>query len=606
MAKNSDEIIGFSNYQDNFPANSFAPFNNLSPPDSPEKVITNFQTCAKVESYFSLWEFLPTIDLNSISSSYLRHRCLDLIRNLLASNHLEPQQKSVLEKTVLYYSNRNPNTKFSRIFFRHILTLLLVCASMLFSFYLSIFFFLLVVSIAFFQLKVIQIFTVISINSTFSQVLLDIARLENVLKEFSNALKLLKQIHVVQKAFFTHQAQSFQYNYTHLANLKQCLTGSYYEIFTSLQTKSDFLSMRSSGFRRDEMICTLSVGDILCQIYKENGDNVNDLDFESMSLDSFKMWHCLVTCQYSEYLEIFVKILYQNLLLPQPHFKQLHFIQNLRSKGIFQDSEYEDGYLDQLVYLTKSDVFSSDLNANNPPTNASYDERDNCDKIDLILQCCIFKLRKLKDMGENEREAEIQFLKLNLENALDGVKNLTKSSCVETNIPTSFSQYKAEGGNDSAENELILPKSNALEVPDSIEVVYEGVSLAENISRNDLFYEKEDQSNFDTAATKSVLRELKCVLANKSVKNKSENEAITTRVDTPQDTMRESLEHTDTDAITNSTASSPTRICENTDSQLKDRTERLLDQNLINLAILNSGRSMELEQTVIGDHFDSD
>ncbi|KAI6652008.1 hypothetical protein LOD99_4553 [Oopsacas minuta] len=529
------------------------------------------------------WKYLPMINVEFLVSSYARVKSIELIQRMLSSRHLDKQQKFVIENTIISPLYIDSRYTVSNILLRHLLTVLIVLATWLFNFYL----FLTVLSLTSLYL-IQQIFKqqfdlIFRINRTFTKVYEELNNFEKLVDELSIALKLLKQIQIVEKATFNVRTipQNKTYN---LTKLKHFMTDLYSSMFFDLQNKTFSLPIQDLHFHSDELICTIERDEIYNRVYDEVPVNVPELSVTKMSLDSFNIWHCLLTCQYGEYFQILVGIIDRNLQF-QYSLKWLTQEMEIIQKFDVPNFNATLNSLSNLISFVKLDLFALNLKDRNISKEfcpRKESKIDSLDKIDYILQCCILKIRNLKELDNNDSVPEFRCLKFSLENAIEGIETIGKlSSSISTQLNTTIDEIEVNIPHNINEREIIIPKSNPLEVPASDEIIFEGVSHDKaDINKNNIFLEKEEYIN--TGAARTVLKELKCVLANKQILKTDENQ---TKSNTSP--IKEVIP--DTSCIAKIQSFQPNAA-----------------QNLLNFAILNSSQNLKLSQTVIGDNSDSD
>ena len=528
------------------------------------------------------WRYLPMIDIEILSSSYARVKSIELIERIISSRHLDKQQKFVIQNTILSSLGTQPH--FYNILLRHFLSVLVILSSWILSFYL---FLAVLTLIAFYLISQIcknPNFLIFTIKTTFTKVLEDLCIFEKLVDELSVSLKLLTQIQIIEKATFSMKTTQQQNVFT-LNKLKQLMTDLYSNLFFTLQTKTSFLPIQNVPFDKDELICTLEREDILNRIYQEIPDNLNELCFTKMSLDTFKFWHCLLMCQFGEYLHILVSIIDRNLQIQNSESwltQQMEIIRYGHSLRI-PEHEAKLNSLTQLTTWARLDLYSLNCRDRNDLPKERFCPRKDCrletlDKIDFILQRCLLKVRNIKDSESNCSVGELRSLKFCLENVIEGVENLGKPSPLQPS--ESKIEPVDETPKDQTGNELILPTSNLLEVPQSEEIIFEGFSREEEprIDRNHSLLQKEEYIN--TGAARTVLKELKCVLADKQILKTEDN--------------------LDVNEITSVSYRTSDDSCKMKSQSFQPTSA----QNLLNFAILNSAQSNRLEQTVIGDDSD--
>ena len=426
------------------------------------------------------WRYLPMINLEMLASSYARVKSIELIKRIISSRHLEKQQKFVIQSTILSSLETQPHLY--SILFRHFLSVLLILSSWILSFYL---FLAVLTLIAFYLISRIYRnpnFLIFTIKTTFTRVLEDLYNFEKLIDELSVSLKLLTQIQVIEKATY-HMKTNRQRNIFTLNKLRQLMTDLYSNLFFRLQTKTSFLPLQDVPFDKDELICTLEREDILNRVYQEIPDNLNELCFSKMSLDTFKLWHCLLICQFGEYLQILVAIIdrkLQNQNSGSWLVQQMEIIRYGHSLRV-PEHEAKINSLTQLTTWTRLDLYSLNSKDRNDLPKEFCPRKDSkletLDKIDFILQRCLLKLRNIKESESNCTIEELRSLKFCLENAIEGIDNLGKPSLLQ---PTEAKiEPVDEITKNQTENELIIPTSNPLEVPQSEEIIFEGFSREE-------------------------------------------------------------------------------------------------------------------------------
>ena len=569
-------IPAYTEWEDGFYGHTFSQTESVIKP-----------TQQSVENSF-IWNMLPVVNLKLLLSAYARNKSLELLQILLSSRYLDKQQKFILENTILSTSTLKMNPSLNNIIFRHLFAAVLILAVSLLDFYLFLIAFTLIIFYLLSQTH--KLFLVISIKNAFTRVTAEFSTFENILDELSIAIKLLTQIKIVQKATFNTQTIS-QQNSTNLNILKKYLTNLYSNLFFELQHKTLSFPLTDIPIYQDELICTLEAENIFYRVYDEAPDSIQDLCVSKMSLDSLKLWHCLLTCQYGEYIEILAQLMDRNLQCYNSENWLLQQMAVLRNVRLIEYALYIStlNSLTQSISLAKLDLFAlniTDRGSLSKDLSKGNTRHYTLDKIDLILQSCIFKVRNLKESDCNSRnsENELMSLKFSLENTLEGIETIRKLSSTNAIQPNlTNSELEVNTPNSSAENELIIPSINPLEIPQSEEIVFEGFSLEKSNFRSEIFREKEEY--IETGAAQTVLKELKCVLASKQILKDQPNTNPPSR--DKQITTENSLP-------------------ENPHSKTKSFPPNSA-QNLLNIAILSSNKHMKLApQKVIGDISDSD
>ena len=555
-----DEFTGYSFSQIELPTT------DLKPRESPSN---------------TRWRYLPMIDIGILASSYARVKSIELIERIISSRHLEKQQKFVIQNTIL--SSLDTQPQFYNILLRHFLSVLAILSSWLLSYYL----FLAVLTLVAFYL-ISQIckhpnFHIFTIKTTFTKVLEDLYNFERLIDGLSVSLKLLTQIQIIEKATFNMKTTQRQNIFT-LIKLKQLMTDIYSNLFFGLQTNTSLVPIQNIPFDKDELICTLEREDILNRVYQEIPDNLNELCFTKMSLDTFKFWHCLLICQFGEYLQILVAIIDRNLQIQNSESwlaQQMEIIRYGHSLRI-PEHEAKLNSLTQLTTWTRLDLYSLNCKDRNNLPKVFCPRKDGkietLDIIDYTLQRCLLKVRNIKETESNCSIEELRSLKFCLENAIEGVENLGKPSLLKPSESTI--EPLDETLKEQAENELILPTCNPLEVPPSEEIIFEGFSREEEpvLDRDHSLLQKEEYMN--TGAARTVLKELKCVLADKQILKTEDN------------------------SVNNEITSLSYLASDDSCMMLSESFQPTSAQNLLNFAILNSPQCNRLEQTVIGDDSD--
>ena len=569
--------MNIPNYPDGFYGHSFSQTESSLPDTS------NIKTQKPSENTNSfLWSLLPVISIKLLLSTYTRVRSIELIQMLLSSRYLDKQQRFVLENTIISSKLEVPPSLYN-IIFRHIFAAILILGFSILDFYIFLISFTLILFYLLSQTQNKLLFLFISVKPAFNRVLAEFNKFENVLDELSTALKLLTQIKIVQKATFNRETISPQ-NSKNLNNLKKFLTNLYSDLFFELQNNTFSFPLTDIPINQDELICTLETENIFYRIYDEVPENIQDLCISKISLDSLKMWHCLLTCQYGEYIEILAQLLDRNLQFDNSGSwvsQQMEILSKVRLiETRFQTNTLSS--LTQLVSSAKLDLFALNLKERShlpkdfsPKINSRI---DSLDKIDLILQSCILKVRNLKEseFNNSHSENELTSLKFSIENTLDGIETIRKQFSTKTIKPnTTNSELEIDIPKSSVENELIIPTINPLEIPQSEEIVFEGYSIENSDLRGEIFREKEEY--IETGAAQTVLKELKCVLANKQILKVNEDPSNNNQLIPKENSVPVNLPKNDSNFQAN------------------------FAQNLLNIAILSSNKNRKLAQTVIGD-----
>ena len=540
----------------------------------------------------SIWNLLPVVSIRLVLACYARNRSLELIRILLSSRYLDKQQRFVIQNIILS-SPMNKITdipRFNNIIFRHLFATVLVLTVSLLDLYI----FLIAVTVFVFYLlsQIRKLFLVFSIKRAFTRVVTEFSAFEDILGELSVALKLLTQIKIVQKATFHMQTIS-PLNCKNVNNLKIYLTNLYSDIFFQLQQRTLSFPLADIPINQEELICTLEAENIFYKVYDESLEGIQGLCVSKMSLDSLKLWHCLLTCQYGEYIEILVQLINRNLQLDEENWT-LQQLEVLKKVGLIETSFYSStlNSLSQSISLAKLDLFSlnlKDIGSQSKDFSPKGNTRqDTLDKIDLILQSCILKVRNLKESNCNNSysENELMSLKFCVENTLDGIETIRKLSSTNAN-QTSITNSESEVTfpDNSTENGVIIPSINPLEIPQSEEIVFEGFSLENSDIKSEIFREKEEY--IETGASQTVLNELKCVLAGKNI--------LKDQIDIRTPSRDKQISN-------NNSIPASLLTTEPNAGYIPANSA----QSLLNIAILSSNRSKKLAQTVIGDTSDSD
>ena len=379
--------------------------------------------------------YLPMIDIEDLASSYARVRSIGLVKRIISSRHLDKQQKFVIQNTIL--SSLDTQPPLYNILFRHFLSVLVVLSSWILSFHL----FLAVLTLVTFYL-ISQIckhsnFLIFTIKHTFTKVLEDLYNFEKLIDELSASLKLLTQVQMIEKATYNMKTTQQQQNIFTLNKLKQSMTDLYSNLFFDLQTKTSFLPIQNIPFDKDELICTLEREDILNRVYQEIPDNLHALCSSKMNLDTFKLWYCLLICQFGEYLHILVAIIDRNLQIRNStnwlmqQMEIIHYGHSLR----IPEHESKLNSLIQLTTWARLDLYSLNCRDKNEFPKQFCLRKDSkletLDKIDFILQRCLLNVRNIKESELNCSVEELRSLKFCLENAIEGIKNLGKPSLLQ-------------------------------------------------------------------------------------------------------------------------------------------------------------------------------